>query len=146
MPRVTVVILTALILLPLAFYGCKSRVEKVPEIPKMESMEEITPSEEKLAPAVTEPAQIVATETIPPTAAPQVMEKPAAERLKIKPGRNIEVQMALAKAGFYTGPIDGKIGPKSKRAIVEFQKAKGLKPDGKVGPLTWAELEKYLTR
>lgn len=55
-----------------------------------------------------------------------------------------EIQLALQNAGFYKGEIDGKIGPVSKRAIEEFQKANGLKVDGKVGLQTWGALEKYL--
>ena len=55
-----------------------------------------------------------------------------------------EIQSALKNAGFYTGAVDGKIGPASKKAIEEFQKAKGLKADGKVGPKTWAVLGPYL--
>lgn len=55
-----------------------------------------------------------------------------------------EIQTALKKAGFYTGAIDGKIGPLTSKAIEEFQKANGLKADGKVGPKTWAVLNKYL--
>jgi peptidoglycan hydrolase-like protein with peptidoglycan-binding domain len=62
------------------------------------------------------------------------------------PDRGKDIQTALKNSGFYTGAIDGKIGPKTKSAIMEFQKAKGLKPDGRVGPKTWAELEKYLLR
>jgi len=57
----------------------------------------------------------------------------------------IEIQTALEHAGFYTGKIDGKIGPKSKKAIEDFQKANGLKADGKVGPKTWEALGKHLT-
>lgn len=56
----------------------------------------------------------------------------------------IEIQTALKNAGYYTGSVDGKIGPKSKKAIAEFQKANGLKDDGKVGPKTWEVLSKYL--
>jgi len=56
----------------------------------------------------------------------------------------IEIQTALEHAGFYTGKIDGKIGPKSKQAIEDFQKANGLKVDGKVGPKTWEALSKHL--
>jgi peptidoglycan hydrolase-like protein with peptidoglycan-binding domain len=59
--------------------------------------------------------------------------------------RNKEIQIALKNAGFYAGAIDGKIGPKTKEAIREFQKAKGLRADGKVGSKTWAELQKHLT-
>ena len=54
----------------------------------------------------------------------------------------IEIQTALKNAGFYTGNIDGKIGPKSKKAIEDFQKANGLKVDGKVGPKTWEAMSK----
>ena len=59
--------------------------------------------------------------------------------------KNKDIQTALKASNFYTGTIDGKIGPKTKKAIVEFQKAHGLKADGKVGSKTWMELEKYLT-
>jgi peptidoglycan hydrolase-like protein with peptidoglycan-binding domain len=57
-----------------------------------------------------------------------------------------QIQKALKSAGFYQGPIDGKIGPKTKEAIIKFQKAKGLKADGIVGKRTSAELNKYLSR
>lgn len=55
-----------------------------------------------------------------------------------------EIQTALKNAGFYKGQIDGKIGPKSQQAILDFQKANDLKQDGKVGPKTWAKLREYL--
>lgn len=57
---------------------------------------------------------------------------------------NQEIQTALKNAGYYTGLIDGKIGPLTKKAIEEFQKANGLKADAKVGPKTWAALSAYL--
>lgn len=56
-----------------------------------------------------------------------------------------QIQTALKNAGFYTGKIDGKIGPGSKKAIEAFQTSKGLKADGKVGPKTWTALEAYLS-
>jgi peptidoglycan hydrolase-like protein with peptidoglycan-binding domain len=55
-----------------------------------------------------------------------------------------QIQRALAKAGYYSAAIDGKIGPKTRKAIVEFQKAQGLKPDGIVGKKTTAALREYL--
>jgi peptidoglycan hydrolase-like protein with peptidoglycan-binding domain len=58
--------------------------------------------------------------------------------------REQQIQTALTNAGLYSGSIDGKIGPASKRAIEEFQKNNNLKVDGKVGPKTWAALETYL--
>ena len=135
-------ILAASIILPLAFFGCKGKVEKAPEAPKVEEAG-IAPVEEVAGAPITEPARdLVVMETIPPTAAPEVREMAKAPA---KANRNKDIQKALKNAGFYTGAIDGKIGPKTKNAIVEFQKAKGLKADGKVGPKTWAALEKYLT-
>lgn len=58
--------------------------------------------------------------------------------------RTRQIQIALRKAGFYTGNIDGKIGPRTKKAIIAFQKSKSLKADGIVGQKTWEELSKYL--
>lgn len=63
---------------------------------------------------------------------------------KLPPDRKKQIQIALQKAGFYKGKIDGKIGPQTKQAIREFQKSKGIKVDGVVGKNTWNELKKYL--
>jgi peptidoglycan hydrolase-like protein with peptidoglycan-binding domain len=57
-----------------------------------------------------------------------------------------DIQAALKNAGFDPGAIDGKFGPRTSQAIKEFQRAKGLKIDGKVGPQTWGELSKYLEK
>jgi peptidoglycan hydrolase-like protein with peptidoglycan-binding domain len=57
----------------------------------------------------------------------------------------VEIQTALQGAGYYTGAIDGKIGPRTKKAIEEFQQANGLVADGKVGRKTWALLSKHLS-
>ncbi|WP_310603870.1 peptidoglycan-binding protein, partial [Anaerosporobacter sp.] len=42
--------------------------------------------------------------------------------------------------------IDGKYGPKTKKAIIEFQKKYGLKPDGIVGAKTRAKIEELLKK
>ena len=55
------------------------------------------------------------------------------------------IQLALKNAGFYDGPIDGKIGPKTKDAVVQFQESNGLKADGVVGRSTTQELGRYLS-
>jgi peptidoglycan hydrolase-like protein with peptidoglycan-binding domain len=75
-------------------------------------------------------------------------EKPAAKTYTGQAAQlsSRQIQRALKSAGFYQGPIDGKIGSKTKEAIIKFQKAKGLKADGLVGKKTSAELNKYLSR
>jgi peptidoglycan hydrolase-like protein with peptidoglycan-binding domain len=55
-----------------------------------------------------------------------------------------QIQTALKKAGFYQGKIDGKIGPRTKAAISDFQRSIKLNPDGVVGQKTWEALGKYL--
>lgn len=40
------------------------------------------------------------------------------------------VQQALARAGYYNGPIDGSIGPMSRRAIANYQADRGLRVTG----------------
>ena len=57
-----------------------------------------------------------------------------------------EIQKALSNAGYYFGPIDGKIGSKSKKAIKEFQADNRLKVDGVAGPKTQKALMEYLTK
>ncbi len=59
--------------------------------------------------------------------------------------RDQQIQTALKNAGLYQGNIDGKLGPKTKKAIEQFQTNNGLKADGKVGPKTWTALQQYLT-
>ena len=140
----------ALMVVPLAVVGCKGKADREAETAKFETTEAVAPMEDVVVTQspVTEPSstQAVTQETIPPTAAvPPAVDTMTLGAEQDRLARNKDIQTALKSAGFYTGSIDGKIGPKTKKAIVEFQKAKGLKTDGKVGPKTWAALEKYLT-
>jgi murein L,D-transpeptidase YcbB/YkuD len=88
-------------------------------------------------------------ETSPEQQLPLVQEPQATPLVDLPPAgpykpSDREIQTALKNAGFYTGPVDGKIGPLSRKAIEEFQKANGLQVDGKVGPKTWAVLSRHL--
>lgn len=56
-----------------------------------------------------------------------------------------DIQKALKGAGLYDGKIDGKIGSRTKAAIMEFQRQHNLKADGVIGQKTWNELKTYLT-
>jgi peptidoglycan hydrolase-like protein with peptidoglycan-binding domain len=51
-----------------------------------------------------------------------------------------ELQQKLQAKGFGPGPIDGVFGPRTEAALVAFQRATGLAPDGVAGPLTWSAL------
>lgn len=148
--RFFVMFLIVAAVLSVAVVGCKGKVEKPAEEPKLEATTEIPAAvteAQMSAQAVVEPAETVATETIPPTAAaPEAAQTPAAAVTQVAQDRNKEIQTALKNAGFYAGTIDGKVGPRTKKAILDFQKANALKADGKVGPKTWAALEKYLVQ
>lgn len=43
-----------------------------------------------------------------------------------------EVQRALARRGYYRGPIDGDIGPGSRAAIARYQADRGMRPTGQI--------------
>ena len=57
---------------------------------------------------------------------------------------SINIQKALKKAGYYDGPVDGKVGPGTRDSIRAFQKDNGLTADGVCGRGTWAKLKSYL--
>jgi peptidoglycan hydrolase-like protein with peptidoglycan-binding domain len=96
------------------------------------------------------PASLETTKS--PISKSQIIETQPATAVKLEPlpppgpykPTSLEIQTALKNSGFYTGMVDGKIGPMSKKAIEAFQKANNLQADGKVGPKTWAALSKYL--
>jgi hypothetical protein len=51
-----------------------------------------------------------------------------------------EIQTLLEEAGFPPGTIDGRMGPRTRAAIREFQRDEGLAVDGEFGPDTKARL------
>lgn len=55
-----------------------------------------------------------------------------------------DVQMALILLGYRLGAADGVFGPKTRAAVIEFQRDHNLTPDGVVGPLTSAAINKAL--
>lgn len=52
-----------------------------------------------------------------------------------------ELQTLLKSKGFNPGPVDGAFGPKTKAAVLAFQRAQGIAVDGVVGPQTWGKLK-----
>jgi len=51
-------------------------------------------------------------------------------------GRTAALQVGLRAHGFDPGPIDGVRGAQTKSALVRFQRAKGIRPDGTLGRVT----------
>jgi len=52
------------------------------------------------------------------------------------------LQRQLRRDGFGPGPIDGRYGPLTERAVRRFQAAHGLRVDGVAGPQTFGELQR----
>ena len=51
-----------------------------------------------------------------------------------------QAQTALKQKGLYSGPIDGRIGPKTRQAISQFQRQNGLKQTAQLDSRTMSEL------
>ena len=61
-------------------------------------------------------------------------------------GADVEtLQKQLLRHGFTPGDVDGQFGGQTRRALVEFQRAKGLNADGVAGPSTWQALNGAVT-
>lgn len=55
-----------------------------------------------------------------------------------------QIQIALKNAGYNPGPLDGRMGKKTKEGIKAFQKANNLMESGKADKETWDLLKGYL--
>ncbi len=51
-----------------------------------------------------------------------------------------EVQIRLRRLGRFTTTPNGRFGPQTERAVKSFQRARGLRPTGRVNPPTWKQL------
>ena len=138
------VVLLAIVFATTALIGCNKK--KKEESYSMEGLNgvvseniaSVSQIEGQEVPVIVENADTYANQAAEPLAA-------AASAPSEKPTTK-QIQQALKNAGFYNGKIDGNIGPKTKKAIEEFQAQNGLKADGKVGAKTWAALFSYLSK
>jgi peptidoglycan hydrolase-like protein with peptidoglycan-binding domain len=131
---------TVMVAVFVALSGCgkKQEMEELQPI-TMESLSTVSGSTQTLSDLKSQETNVLNTGVV--TQTKEVLPLPPQGPYK---PTGIEIQTALKHAGFYTGSIDGKIGPKSKKAIEDFQSANGLKVDGKIGLKTWEALGKYL--
>jgi len=144
-----VVVILALLVLA----GCEQkREEHLPLETINATFEEVEPSmamEETLkssaAPVERSTMSEGMTDTTSAITTPDPMSESLDHTIHEKP-TDEQIQQALKNAGLYAGEIDGKIGPKSKKAIRDFQAQNGLTVDGKVGPKTWEKLGIYLNQ
>lgn len=58
----------------------------------------------------------------------------------------MELQIALARLGYYEGPVSGIFSPQLLEAVEGFQAKHGIRPDGIVGKSTWEALGLYPPR
>lgn len=54
----------------------------------------------------------------------------------------LRAQVLLDRAHFSSGEIDGRRGGNLAKALAGFQRSRGIDDDGRLGPATWAELER----
>ena len=137
-----IVLVISVFVLTVSFYGCGKKQQALEDMQQPMSMETLA----NMNSASTNESKVFEpkVETIVTAApVPQAKLGPLPPAGPYKPTVN-EIQTALKNAGFYSGTVDGKIGPNTKKAITEFQKSQGLVVDGKVGPKTWDVLIKYL--
>lgn len=89
-----------------------------------------------------------ATESTPTAPAPKVtpIKTSLPELKRGSSGAYVEaMQNALLYLGYTSlGSADGDFGAKTEKAVINFQKAKNLVPDGICGPVTWSYLLKAL--
>lgn len=142
-------LLIGLIVAGMCITGCGKRHEALEDMQQPMAPEDLS----RLSNNVQQPAQgVPETRVVTDTTAPVPTASELTPEVKLdqlppsgpyKPSTQ-EIQTALKNANFYTGAVDGKIGPMTKKAIEEFQKANNLEVDGKVGPKTWAALSRFV--
>ena len=148
----TMVALTAVVLV-----GCEKKAKQEPAAVEQQmaagdetAAQQVASGTANVAAAVGQ-AQVAAGQTAAGIAETAQTVTGAVERVATTASASLEkptiekIQQALKNAGLYQGDVDGKLGPRTKKAIEEFQSQNGLTADGKVGPRTWAKLSAHLT-
>ena len=88
-------------------------------------------------------APTTTTPTTPSTSGSSTFTLPEGTKLRLGEGDPVvikELQRALSTAGYVPGTADGTFGQRTEAAVIAFQQANGLSPDGIVGPETASAL------
>ncbi len=91
----------------------------------------------KTQPRAEKPAQSQLSARQPASRAPGPAAAPA--------GRNLvrSIQKRLAARGYYSGAVDGDLGPQTREAIEAYERAHGRSSTGRATPRLYQELEEY---
>ena len=132
--------------------GAEAPVTTAPESPVV-----ATPTPTETDPVQTTTPSTTPTETTPAAPGADAPTYTLPEGTKLQRGESVgesdltvstdpeliaELQRALTTAGFDAGTPDGTFGQNTEEAVVAFQQANGLSPDGIVGPETAAALSR----
>ncbi|MEW5759009.1 MAG: peptidoglycan-binding domain-containing protein [Candidatus Omnitrophota bacterium] len=132
-------VILGFLIISLVMFGCGKKQAQEGEQVVVTEADNFTSSQSVAEPEVVEmPAQAKPQEQV------QVAQEDSSSQATafVKPAIK-DIQQALQNAGFDV-TVDGKMGPKTKQAIKNFQEKNGLKVDGKVGPQTWEKLQRNL--
>lgn len=124
-------------------FGCTKKEQSLTEMQEPISVDGLDKLNNQ---ATTTPEVNTKTETAIPKPLTKMIlaDNMPSSQLQIVSSFTSTIQTALTIAGYYTGAIDGKIGPQTTKAIKNFQKAHNLEDDGEVGLKTWGVLSPYL--
>src|ERR1700726_1637172 len=85
-------------------------------------------------------ANATAAETLNAATVNQALVSPKSKVGKATNAALLRAQVLLDRANFSPGVIDGRSGENARQAIGAFQKARGLRADGKLDQATFAKL------
>ena len=74
-------------------------------------------------------------------ALPEMKDFPTIRKGSKETGYITLLQTNLKNRGYYDGPVDGKFGDRTEKAVMDFQKDLKKPLNGSVGPKTWEALQ-----